>query len=186
MAFSFVQRCKYAISTGYFHLIRICLIVLQIPYKYVAIQKLKVWSFRLRNSNLCRLNIDRAKALQSTFFYTPDIYCHVLGLVFQLFLLHAALITAERFFSPFKKVERFQDHKLFKFLFPTFKISSSAAVRRNSLKFTKPFVIHLTLNFYHCLKAFFHPRKNHIIIHRSCFARVIPVCGLGTAMALAK
>ena len=81
MTFSFLIRCinnaqrwKYAISTGYFHLIRICPIFLQISQKWCRSKAKKAWYFGMRKNDYCRLYNERARALQSfiTFFFdTP-------------------------------------------------------------------------------------------------------------------
>ena len=85
MKFSFLIRCpnnaqrwKYAISTSYFHLIRIAQSFFKF-HKNDDNRKLKAWSFRLRKNDFCRLYNERARALQSSttfFLYTLYIYIY--------------------------------------------------------------------------------------------------------------
>ena len=62
-------KSEYAISNGYFHLIRIC----SIFHTNSVNGKLKAWSLRLRKNHFCILNNGRGRALQSSitfFLYT--------------------------------------------------------------------------------------------------------------------
>ena len=77
-----VQMWKYAILTGNFHVTRTC--SFHFPVKICKnnnIEKLKAWSSRLWVNYFCKLNIERARALQistTLIFYTNCIICKCL------------------------------------------------------------------------------------------------------------